>query len=360
MIKYLGSKRALTGVLGALAEGSGARTAVDLFTGTTRVAQEFKRRGLSVTAADLASYSEVLAQCYIATDADNTDFDALDALLAELDALPGVRGYVTETFCEQARYFQPANGMRIDAIRARLVDLAGDRLYPVLLTALMEAADRVDSTTGQQMAYLKNWAPRSSNPLRLRRPELLAGAGTAIRGDAREVVRTLPPCDLIYLDPPYNQHRYFGYYHIWETLVRWDAPAHYGVACKRADAREAANSSPFNSRRQIATALAEVIGAARAEVVVVSYNDESWITPEQIVGWLRDAGHDTVEQLAFDSRRYIGAQIGIHNPAGAKVGTVSHTRNTEYVFVAGPRERVEAAVARVQRPVELSAAGATS
>ena len=43
--------------------------------------------------------------------------------LAELDALPGVRGYVTRTFCEQARYFQPPNGQRIDAIRDRLVSL---------------------------------------------------------------------------------------------------------------------------------------------------------------------------------------------------------------------------------------------
>ena len=125
MIKYLGSKRALAGVLGTLAEAAGASTAVDLFTGTTRVAQEFKRRGLAVTAADLASYSEILARCYVVTDADAVDCDELDALLAELDALPGVRGYVTRTFCEQARYFQPANGQRIDAIRDRLKQVLG-------------------------------------------------------------------------------------------------------------------------------------------------------------------------------------------------------------------------------------------
>ena len=41
----------------------------------------------------------------------------------------------------------------------------------MLLTALLEAADRVDSTTGLQMAYLKAWAPRSYNPLELRLPE---------------------------------------------------------------------------------------------------------------------------------------------------------------------------------------------
>ena len=31
-------------------------------------------------------------------------------------------------------------------------------MYPVLLTSLIEAADRVDSTTGVQMAYVKQWA----------------------------------------------------------------------------------------------------------------------------------------------------------------------------------------------------------
>ena len=46
--------------------------------------------------------------------------------------------------------------------------------------------------------------------------------------------------------PPYNQHRYFTNYHVWETLVRWDAPAHYGVACKRVDARDEVTRSPYN------------------------------------------------------------------------------------------------------------------
>ena len=36
----------------------------------------------------------------------------------------------------------------------------------------MEAADRVDSTCGIQMAYLKKWAGRSFNDLELRMPSL--------------------------------------------------------------------------------------------------------------------------------------------------------------------------------------------
>ena len=55
--------------------------------------------------------------------------------------------------------------------------------------------------------------------------------------------------------------------------------------------------------------------------------------------------------VAFDSKRYVGAQIGIYNPAGEKVGKVSHLRNVEYVFVAGPTDKVEAAVNAARDPM---------
>lgn len=344
MIKYLGSKRTLVPVLGALASAVGARTAVDLFTGTTRVAQEFKRRGIHVTAVDVASYSEVLARCFIETDAAAVDRAELERAVARLGSLAGTAGYVTRTFCEEARYFQPKNGARIDAIRdAIAADYAGSPLEPLLLTALLLAADRVDSTTGVQMAYLKSWAPRAVKDLELRVPELLDGPGVALRGDARELVTALPPTDLVYLDPPYNQHRYFTNYHVWETLVRWDRPEAYGVARKRIDSRDEATKSVFNRKREMPVAFGALLGQVRADTVVVSYNDEAWITPESMMTALRDAGHEEVRMLAFDAKRYVGAQIGIHSPAGVKVGTVSHLRNTEYLFVAGDRDRVAAA-----------------
>ncbi|UMG92823.1 DNA adenine methylase [Nocardioides sp. TF02-7] len=349
MIKYLGSKRTLVPVLGELATAAGAGTAVDLFTGTTRVAQELKRRGTTVTAVDVATYSAVLSDCFVATDAEQVDETALAEALDRLDALPGRPGYFTETFCERARFFQPRNGARVDAIRDAIErdHPPGDPLRPLLLTSLMLAADRVDSTTGVQMAYLKEWAPRAHRDLRLLRPTLLPGAGRTVHGDATTVVSELPPVDLAYVDPPYNQHRYFANYHIWETLVRWDAPEHYGVACKRVDTREAANRSVFNSRRTMPAATAELLRRLRAEVVVVSYNDEAWITADEMTAMLRDAGHESVRMLAFDSKRYVGALIGIHDPAGRRVGEVRRRRNVELLFVAGPADRVAAAVAAV-------------
>src|SRR5450432_2479291 len=99
MIKYLGSKRRLVPVLGEMLERAHARTALDLFTGTTRVAQAFKATGAEVTAVDTTRCASVLAGCYIATDADTVDRRGLDEAIAHLNAVPGVPGYVTDTFC---------------------------------------------------------------------------------------------------------------------------------------------------------------------------------------------------------------------------------------------------------------------
>ena len=353
MIKYLGSKRRLVGELGRLFEAAGARTALDLFTGTTRVAQEFCRRGGHVTAVDSAAYSEVLAQCYVVADAGLVDSGEVEEALARLSALPDRRGYVTEVFCEQARFFHPDNGVRIDAVRQGIDDLYADHpLRPILLTSLLEAADAVDSTVGLQMAYLKQWAPRALRPLRLEPPVLTPGTGRALRGDATILVEEVEPVDFAYLDPPYNQHRYFSNYHVWETLVRWDSPEHYGVACKRIDARDPATKSDFNSRRRMPAALARVIERTPAQTVVVSFSNEGFVPLGELVEMCATRGH-RVDVLEFDARRYIGSLIGVYNPNGVKVGRESHSRNTEYVLVSAPEEtlaRIAGSVLTPQRP----------
>ncbi|HWD52810.1 MAG TPA: DNA adenine methylase [Acidimicrobiales bacterium] len=355
MIKYLGSKRRLVPALTEMARASGAATALDLFTGTTRVAQALKRLGIHTTAVDSSRAAHVLARCYVATDPEQspTFLTEVAEAVDDLNGRDGRPGYVTDTFCRSARFFRPENGARIDAIRDAIdADYAETPLWPVLMTSLLEAADRVDSTTGVQMAYLKQWASRADRPLALRIPGLIPGAGRAVRGDACGLVADgpdrLPAVDLAYLDPPYNQHRYESNYHVWETLVEWDAPVHYGIACKREDLRLPTGRSPFNRRLTMPAALAEVIAAVRADTVVLSYNDESWLTLDELHDMCAARGH--VEVVSFDSARYVGARIGIHNPAGHKVGSVSHLRNTEYVLIAGTRDRARRMARSVTDP----------
>src|SRR5690606_16820855 len=111
-----------------------------------------------------------------------------ERLIAELAVTPPKAGWFTETYCVRARYFHPDNGARIEAIRERIAALSLEpELEAIALAALMRAADRVDSTAGVQMAYMKRWAPRALKPLALRAPDLLPGPGLATRADAAEL-----------------------------------------------------------------------------------------------------------------------------------------------------------------------------
>ena len=317
---------------------------MDVFSGTSRVGHALKRAGMQVTANDQLSYAATLARCYVQADADAVR-DDVTRVLSELSALPPQPGYFTETFCEKARFFHPKNGARVDAMRNRIAALSlPPDVEAVCLVSLMEAADRVDSTTGVQMAYLKQWAARAHNDLSLRMPDVLPGRGEALQLDALDAVQARE-VDVAYLDPPYNQHRYLGNYHIWETLVRWDAPATYGVAQKRIDCRE--RHTPFNSRKQIHEALRDLIRAARAKHLVVSFSNEGFVTRDELSELLAERGHVAV--VATPMKRYVGAQIGQHDPSGKRVGTVSHLHNKEYLFIASPeRGAVDSAVAALR------------
>jgi adenine-specific DNA-methyltransferase len=306
----------------------GTRSALDLFSGTSRVGHALKREGVRVHANDHNAYAHVLARCYVAADARRWRAPA-ERLLAELDALPGESGWFTEDYCVRSRYLKPENGARVDAIRNRIAALALEpELEAIALTSLVEAADRVDSTVGVQMAYLKQWAARAHNPLRLRLPDLLDGEGSASCLDAAEAAERFE-ADVAYLDPPYNQHSYLGNYHVWETIVRWDAPEVYGTACKRVDVR--ARGSAFNRRGSIVAAFAAVLERVRARRIVVSFNDEGYLELSRLRELLATRGE--VREASVDHPRYIGHRLGIYNPQGEKVGTPGPARNREHLFV---------------------------
>ncbi len=341
MIKYIGSKRALlpwiVETIEHIREVENVTSVVDLFSGSARVAHALKRKGFEVVANDINTYAFVLAKALVEADARVYSQKRVGPILNELMTLAPVSGWFTRITCEEARYFQAKNGAKIESIREEIERkyTQDSLLKSILLTSLILAADKVDSTTGVQMAYLKKWAPRSYNDLRLEYPPLLPGPGQAFQGDAVAMAGVLEG-DVFYLDPPYNQHSYLGNYHIWETLVRWDKPQTYGVARKRVDVRE--RKSPFNSRREAKNAMILLLSRIRAKHVVLSFNDEGFFTREEIEAMLRDWGY--VVCLKRPHQRYIGARIGIYNPQGKKVGQISHTENHEFLFVATRSKKV--------------------
>ena len=344
MIKYIGSKRALLGHVTAAVAGllpNGGR-ACDLFSGTARVGHALKKQGFQVWSNDHNAYAHALATAYVQADRERWIAQA-EVVLAELRGVKPEAGWFTGAFCEDARYFHPDNGARIDAMRDRIEAMALEpELKAVVLVSLMEAADRVDSTAGVQMAYMKRWAPRALKPLELRLPDLVPSVGApcrATQGDAVEMAGDIE-AELIYLDPPYNQHSYLANYHVWESLVLWDRPETYGIANKRVDVKT--RKSAFNSRPGIGPALQSVVERVRAPNLIVSFNDEGYLSREELTAMLSARGHVQVVEIAHP--RYVGARIGIHNPKGEKVGQVGRLRNVEHLFVV------------TDRPVELPVA----
>ena len=113
-----------------------------------------------------------------------------------------------------------------------------------------------------------------------------------------------------------------------------------------------------------------------AELLVLSYNDEAWLNADELETvcrgrrWRRRGGRGGAAELAggerevvtlsFDSARYVGAQIGIHNPAGDKVGQVSHLSNHELLVIAGEGALVRHVVDQVREAETGPATGGST
>ena len=333
-MRYIGNKTKLLPFIGEALKrlAIDGRTACDPFAGTAAVARYLKRRGYGVACGDILSFSYVLQRAYVALDRRPT-FDGLDgwiagaedplkAAVACLNDVPPRPDFIHEHFAPDGddddaggrRYFTPANGARIDAIRGQLEDWRRSRWitedeFFVLLAALLEAADRVANTTGVYAAYVKTWQPNSRQRLRLRVPRLLTGTGRpsdAFRGEAIDRVRGLPPFDLLYLDPPYNTRQYVGYYHIPEIIAEgWfdRRPALRGkTGLPASDGRK---RSEWSRRRECEAAFRALLEAADARHILLSYNSEGIIPESTIEQAFRARGDpDTYRRLDRDYKRY--------------------------------------------------------
>ena len=65
--------------------------------------------------------------------------------------------------------------------------------------------------------------------------------------------------------------------------------------------------------------------------IVTSFNDEGYISKQEMLALLNKYGKTTVKTINY--QRYIGAKIGIHNQQGQKVGKVKSTTNHEFIYI---------------------------
>lgn len=123
------------------------------------------------------------------------------------------------------------------------------------------------------------------------------------RGDTNQIVNTLPELDLVYYDPPYNQHPYGSNYFMLNIINDYDAPAiQNGVAGISVEW----NKSDYNKRNAAAVAMEALISNTKSKYILISYNDEGIISLPQFEKILKKYG--TVELREYSYNSYRGAK----------------------------------------------------
>ena len=334
-IKYAGSKLKILPYILQMVSKTGAQTVLDGFSGTTRVSQALAKMGYNVVCNDLAVWSEVFGNCYLLNNKKRKDYQPL---IDHLNSLPPMDGWFTEHYgghpnggCAtqldgRKKPWQVHNTRKLDAIRQEIetLDLAPvDK--SVVLTSLILALDRVDSTLGHYASYLKDWSPRSYGDLWLKAPALFASPGQhkVTRDDIFDLLPNLP-ADLAYFDPPYGSNndkmppsrvRYSAYYHIWKSVCLYDKPPVFGKASRRRDTSDTIAVSDFEDFRRTpggkfvaVEAVNNLITAARAQWIVLSYSSGGRATAQELDAILRDNGKLS-EVIAIDYRRNVMANM---------------------------------------------------
>ena len=328
-MRYYGCKEKL---LDFLSEGV-AKTGInsgaifcDLFSGTTTVARYFKKKGYTVYANDFLEFSYALARAYIKNNS-NPGFSGLKRIVVGLNGskyninlvidylnrLSPIKGFIYSNYCPSGtkhldsprQYFSDNNAGKIDTIRTEIQEwkdkslITSDEFY-VLLASLIEAVPYVANISGNYAAYLKHWDPRALKTITLQVPEIPESIrkNKAYKSDANELIKNIS-CDILYLDPPYNERQYAPNYHILETITKWDKPNINGVTGMRPYGEQ---KSAFCQKNIVTTAFNAIVNDAKTKFILLSYNDEGIMSEQQIVNILSQRGKVEIFRKAY--RRY--------------------------------------------------------
>jgi len=334
-IKYAGSKLKLLPYILDLAQRTRAKTVLDGFAGSTRVSQAFAKTGYRVTCNDTAIWSEIFGTCYLL---NREPRERYSELIQHLNSVRPRDGWFTEHYGGDVnggvsvqhdglkKPWQAHNTRKLDAIRAEIDNLSlSSSERAVALTSLILALDRVDSTLGHFVSYLREWSPRSFNELRLKVPKLFPNTenNEVVCRDVFDIADR--DVDLAYFDPPYGSNnekmppsrvRYTSYYHLWTTICLNDSPELFGKALRRKDTSDKIAASVFEEFRRnpvsgrflAVEAIERLIQSARAQWIILSYSSGGRATAEELKDVLA-ANAEVVDIIELDYKRNVMASM---------------------------------------------------
>lgn len=332
LITYLGNKRALLPQidrqirLARQALGGRSLVCADVFSGSGAVARLLKQHAALLYVNDLETYSRVINECYLT---NREDYPAAECArwrqtLERRLEQPLLEGII-------ARYYAPAddrniqpgervfytaeNARRIDTLRTEIGTMPAP-LQSYFLAPLLAEASVHNNTGGVFKGFYKdsrtglgkfggngeNALSRILSPIQVQEPVLsrFCCESRVLQQDAATLPDMLPPLDLAYLDPPYNQHPYGSNYFMLNLIAENRLPER----CSRVSGiPEDWNRSDYNKAGRALAAFSALLQGLRARFLLVSYNSEGFIPLAEMERLLSGLGRVRRQEIRYNAYR---------------------------------------------------------
>jgi adenine-specific DNA-methyltransferase len=268
--RYIGNKAKLTDWILSiiLKETKNVNIFADLFAGTASVSYAASRYFKDIIINDILVANNTIYKAFFKQEKWNkyllqTIIDAYN----NIDASSLEDNYFSIYFGD--KFFDKMNSRLIgfirDDIEKRKPEL-NEKEYSILLTSLIYSIDKIANTVGHFDAYIKKSIHYKKLDLRLINP--IEGPNFTIYREDANILAEKINADLVYIDPPYNSRQYNRFYHLYETLVKWNKPKLYGTALK-----PIAENSSIYCTVKAKHAFQLLIDDIKAKYIVVSYNN---------------------------------------------------------------------------------------
>ena len=333
LITYIGNKRALLQPIESAVQkvyeqlGRRKLRTFDGFTGSGVVARLFKQYSSLVVINDLEKYANIIGDCYL-TNSDDVDIAELQSLMVkmnnEAERSPIKDGIFRRLYSPidesdiktgERVFYTPKNAERLDTYRTLLNDVHL-KYWPFILGPLLSKASIHVNTAGVFKGFYKDsntgrgkFGGSASNALQRIRGEInlqvpvfsnFSSDKLIMNGDIRSVASQVEKIDLAYFDPPYNQHPYGSNYFMLNLLVDYVEPSTVSKV----------SGIPLDwnlNKKQLAfEALRSSLSSIEARFLLVSYNSEGFITPEEMRKMLDELG--TFEEVQLQYNTYRGSR----------------------------------------------------
>jgi adenine-specific DNA-methyltransferase len=333
LITYLGNKRGLLGFIGDAVNtvrfrlGKNLLRTADLFSGSGIVARYLKQFSGRLIVNDLEPYCEVINRCYLANSSDR-DVDLLHRMHRELlscltdDVLKA--GIIAELYAPaddtcikpgERVFYTRRNALYLDTARQMIGQLP-EQYRNFFLAPLLSEASIHANTAGVFKGFYKNAETgtgcfggrnrdalgRITGPIHLPFP-VFSRHDTEVcvcREDVNALAPALDHLDLVYLDPPYNQHPYGSNYFMLNLLVQYEHPASISPVSGIPDNWQ---RSRYNKRARVHQAFTDLVESLDTAYLLVSFNSEGFIDRETMLRILSRVGHVEVMETPYNTFR---------------------------------------------------------